>query len=116
MPKIWTGVKVAVSTTFFFWLSLLMLGKASGMLQGVYILRTVGSSDFKPNNGQEKLANLDEQVFGLQSTVLNTAAGGGDEFEIDGDSTMQSKLMRLSTLINLDSRLSVSCAAMSVDR
>jgi DNA mismatch repair protein MSH5 len=58
------------------------------------------------------LANLDEQIFGLQSTVLNAAAGGGDEFGLDWDSAMQSKLMRLSTLINLDSRLSVSCAVM----
>lgn len=86
-----------------------------GGMQGAYILRTVGASDFNPNNGKEKLAKLDSKIFGPQSTVLTAVAEGVDYVE-DTDTTTQSKLLRLSTVINLESRLSVSCRPLSHTR
>lgn len=78
-------------------------------MNGVYILRTVGASDFNPNNGQQKLASLDSKIFGEQSTILTAVAEAMDDSEAgEADATKQSKLMRLYTVINLESRLSVS--------
>jgi hypothetical protein len=77
-------------------------------MNGVYILRTVGPADFNPNNGQQKLAGLDAKLFGEQSTILTAVAEVVDDDEKgETDTTKQSKYMRLSTVINLESRLSV---------
>ncbi|KAB5579927.1 muts domain V-domain-containing protein [Coniochaeta sp. 2T2.1] len=82
-----------------------------GGVNGVYILRTVGASDFNPNNGQQKLAGLDASIFGGQSTILTAVAEEmGDDGMGEMGMTKQSKLMRLATVINLDSRLSIGCA------
>ncbi|KAB5551373.1 muts domain V-domain-containing protein [Coniochaeta sp. 2T2.1] len=82
-----------------------------GGVNGVYILRTVGASDFNPNNGQQKLAGLDASIFGGQSTVLTAVTEEiGDDGMGEMRMTTQSKLMRLATLINLNSRLSIGCA------
>ncbi|OIW34509.1 hypothetical protein CONLIGDRAFT_650938 [Coniochaeta ligniaria NRRL 30616] len=82
-----------------------------GGVNGVHILRTVGASDFNPSNGQQKLAGLDSKIFGEQSTILTAVAEAGDDDEVgETDTTKQSKLMRLSTVINLESRLSIGCA------
>lgn len=78
-------------------------------MNGVYILRTVAPADFKPDNGQQKLARLDSRIFGEQSTILTAVAEAVDDAEIgETDASKQSKYMRLSTIINLESRLSVS--------
>jgi DNA mismatch repair protein MSH5 len=78
-------------------------------VQGVYILRTVGASDFNPNNGQNKLASLDSDIFKEQSTILTAVANEMVDDEVgETDTSKKSKFMRLSTIINLDSRLSVS--------
>lgn len=78
-------------------------------MNGVYILRTVGASEFNADNGQQKLAGLDARIFGQQSTILTAVAVEMDGDELgETDTTKQSKFMRLSTLVNLDSRLSAS--------
>ena len=81
-----------------------------GGVNGVYILRTVSTSDFNPTNGQQKLAGLDARLFGEQSTIITAVAEALDDDGKIGetDTTKQSKYMRLSTFVNLDSRLSVS--------
>lgn len=78
-------------------------------INGVYALRTVGSSEFNYNAGRERLLNLNSELFGPQSTFF-TSVAEDDMGDVAGASHggKQSKLMRLAAHINLDSHLSVS--------
>jgi DNA mismatch repair protein MSH5 len=78
-------------------------------VNGVYILRTVVPADFSFEKGRQKLAALDSKIFGQQSTILTGVAETVD-YEEDGgtDASRLSKYMRLSTVIDLESRLTVS--------
>ena len=81
-----------------------------GEVRGAWVLRSLGSSEFSYDSAVRQLLNLNFEFLGAQTMQFNTVA----EDELDDVQTgdvrvgqKQNKLMRLATLINLDSRLSV---------
>lgn len=81
-----------------------------GDSQSAFILRNLNSTDFRYDTGKAKLLALDLETLGHQSVLYTSVA---DEMvnEADGfggeENSKQARLMRLGTLINLDSRLTV---------
>lgn len=81
-----------------------------GDFRGAYILRTLGSSEFKYETAKRHLLNLNLDSLGSRTMHFNTVAeeeadgGAGDQAHAQG----HGRLMRLATWINLDSRISVS--------
>lgn len=84
-----------------------------GDSQSAFILRNLNSTDFRYDTGKAKLLALDLETLGHQSVLYTSVA---DEMvnEADGfggeENSKQARLMRLGTLINLDSRLTIGCA------
>ncbi|KAI0966931.1 putative MSH5 protein [Xylaria arbuscula] len=77
---------------------------------GAYILRNLNSADFRYEMGKNKLADLNLGVDNPQSMLYNTVADN-DVLEDQGQGCRQGQLMLLSTFVNLDSQLSIGCAA-----
>ncbi|XDG10457.1 hypothetical protein ABKA04_010072 [Annulohypoxylon sp. FPYF3050] len=84
-----------------------------GDSQSAFILRNLNSTDFRYDTGKAKLLALDLETLGQQS-VLYTSVTDEMVDEADGfggeENSKQARLMRLGTLINLDSRLTIGCA------
>ncbi|KAI0508600.1 putative MSH5 protein [Xylaria bambusicola] len=78
-------------------------------LPGAYILRTLNSTDFRYEVGKNKLADLHIEMGGSQSMVYATVVDN-NVLEDQDRGSRQGQLMRLATLINLDSPLSIGCA------
>lgn len=79
-------------------------------MRGVWVLRSLGASEFNYDSAVNQLLNLDFASLGVQSMQFNTVAEDElDEVQTRGIRVGQreNKQMRLATLINLDSRLSV---------
>ena len=75
---------------------------------GAFALQTVASADFNRDAAIERLANLDLPGIGPQTVLFASAVEEemGDGFQ-EGHTTRQSRLMKLSTCVKLDSRISV---------
>ncbi|KAI1094799.1 muts domain V-domain-containing protein [Rostrohypoxylon terebratum] len=84
-----------------------------GDVQGAFILRNLNSTDFRYDTGKAKLLALDLETLGHQSvlytSVVDDMVDEADSFS-GGQNSRQARLMRLGTLINLDSRLTIGCA------
>ena len=82
-----------------------------GGLQGVYVLRYAAKSSYRYEAGKTKLVNLNLDPKNLQTMILSTVADDVLEEEVEGAegaAHTRSKLMSVSTTINLDSQYSVS--------
>ncbi|KAH8889520.1 hypothetical protein GQ53DRAFT_825406 [Thozetella sp. PMI_491] len=72
-----------------------------------YTFHPSSNTEFDSCAGKDKLLGLDLALFNRQSAQLTNVV----ENDIDsGDSYTQNKLLRLATLINLDSHISIGCA------
>ncbi|KAI0838978.1 muts domain V-domain-containing protein [Hypoxylon sp. FL0890] len=84
-----------------------------GDMQSAYILRNLNSADFRYDAGKGKLLALNLETPGRQSvlftSVVDEAVDGTDELGAQ-ENSKQARLMRLGTLINFDSRLTIGCA------
>jgi DNA mismatch repair protein MSH5 len=86
-----------------------------GLVSGAYILRTISSSEFRYETAREQLLNLKPDHLHSQTVQFHTVVEDEAVDDLDGDATggqKQSRLMRLSTLINLDSTVSVGFRSM----
>ncbi|KAI0845599.1 muts domain V-domain-containing protein [Daldinia vernicosa] len=82
-------------------------------LQSAYILRNLNSADFRYDVGKGKLLALNLETPGRQSVLFTSVVDDimDEADDIGGhESSRQSRLMRLATSINLDSRLTIGCA------
>ncbi|KAI1365065.1 putative MSH5 protein [Xylaria arbuscula] len=78
-------------------------------LPGAYILRNINSTDFRYETGKNKLADLHISMNGSQSMTYATIVDN-NVLEDQGRGSRQGQLMRLATIINLDSQISIGCA------
>ncbi|KAL8419470.1 hypothetical protein RB594_002618 [Gaeumannomyces avenae] len=83
-----------------------------GTMKGAYVLQAIGSSEFDPHTAKARLAKLKLDTLG-HPDLLMTTAGEYDPMDTEEDRPRLGQVqasLRLGSLINLQSHLSVGCA------
>lgn len=83
-----------------------------GDLRGAYVLRTLTTADFGYESARDRLLGLKIQSRGEQTMLFASVADDPRDPSVDDvqgqRGSIQGSLMRLGTILNLESRLTVS--------